>query len=278
MSHSKIVWNRRWLISEGLGFTKHYEQSSIPLHHHLLSELKSLSNSLWSFFDDSEWIDKPALIEFSKLEILSKAQKIGINIPNTLVTNEKRHLKKFLIDQKRIIVKSISDSLQFSYRKKFFQMYTSEVLMEDIDTFDDSFFPSFFQELLEKEYEIRTFFIGDKFYSMAIFSQNDEQTKIDFRNYNFQNFNRFVPYNLPLHITAKLRTLVTDIKLKSGSIDLVRTTKGEYVFLEINPVGQFGMVSKPCNYYLEKEVAKFIIKQYNEKSEIHRSNTQRFTN
>jgi hypothetical protein len=33
----------------------------------------------------------------------------------------------------------------------------------------------------------------------------------------------------------------------------------ELVFLEINPVGQFGMVSHPCNYYLEKRIAQNLI-------------------
>ena len=41
----------------------------------------------------------------------------------------------------------------------------------------------------------------------------------------------------------------------TGSIDLILTPQGEYVFLEINPEGQFGMVSHPCNYYLEREMA-----------------------
>jgi hypothetical protein len=37
------------------------------------------------------------------------------------------------------------------------------------------------------------------------------------------------------------------------------TKKGEYVFLEVNPIGQFGMVSAPCNYNLEKKIAQYLI-------------------
>ena len=33
----------------------------------------------------------------------------------------------------------------------------------------------------------------------------------------------------------------------------------EFVFLEVNPVGQFGWVSKNCNYYLEKKIALKLI-------------------
>ena len=49
------------------------------------------------------------------------------------------------------------------------------------------------------------------------------------------------------------------VELETGSIDMILTKDGKYVFLEINPVGQFGMVSYPCNYFLEKAIAKTLI-------------------
>ena len=47
--------------------------------------------------------------------------------------------------------------------------------------------------------------------------------------------------------------------LDTGSIDIVVTKKEEYVFLEVNPVGQFGWVSSNCNYYLEEKVANYLM-------------------
>ena len=44
-----------------------------------------------------------------------------------------------------------------------------------------------------------------------------------------------------------------------GSLDVIKTKEGKYVFLEINPYGQFGMTSVPCNYYLDEKIAKFLI-------------------
>jgi D-alanine-D-alanine ligase-like ATP-grasp enzyme len=48
------------------------------------------------------------------------------------------------------------------------------------------------------------------------------------------------------------------LDLNCGSIDMIVTPKNEYVFLEVNPVGQFGMVSYPCNYNLEKKIAEYL--------------------
>lgn len=92
---------------------------------------------------------------------------------------------------------------------------------------------------------------------MAIFSQNDSQTKIDFRNYNHSTPNRNVPYKLPEELEHKLTNLSKKIGINCGSIDMIVTKNDDYIFLEINPIGQFGMVSNPCNYYLHEKIALF---------------------
>jgi hypothetical protein len=48
------------------------------------------------------------------------------------------------------------------------------------------------KERIDKWIEIRIFFINDKFYSMAIFSQQNSKTKEDFRDYDFNKMNRMV--------------------------------------------------------------------------------------
>lgn len=50
------------------------------------------------------------------------------------------------------------------------------------------------------------------------------------------------------------------LTIKCGSIDMVVNTKNEFVFLEVNPFGQFQQVSFPCNYYLELKVAENLTK------------------
>lgn len=95
---------------------------------------------------------------------------------------------------------------------------------------------------------------------MAIFSQNDDKTKIDYRNYNKEKPNRTIPYLLPENISSRLSRMMCKLDLNSGSIDMIVTPRDEFIFLEVNPVGQFGMVSKPCNYNLEYEIATYLMK------------------
>jgi D-alanine-D-alanine ligase-like ATP-grasp enzyme len=102
---------------------------------------------------------------------------------------------------------------------------------------------------------------------MAMFTQNDNKTLIDFRDYNFDNPARRVPYKLPFNIEQKLTKFMNLMRINCGSFDLIKTKEGKYVFLEVNPVGQFGMTSFPCNYNLEKEIAVHLIKKRQEYEE-----------
>jgi len=136
---------------------------------------------------------------------------------------------------------------------------TTLITPETIAKFASTFPPTLFQECLNKKYELRIFYLDGVCYSSAIFSQNDPQTRIDFRNYNRETPNRVCPYQLPKKIEKRIRKLMNHYSMRSGSIDMVvEKTKG-FVFLEVNPVGQFKQVSHPCNYRLEKRIAQSLM-------------------
>lgn len=194
----------------------------------------------------------------NKLAVLRDCRKIGIQIPETLATNCKKELKKFIAQHPEVITKAVNNLDPNIYKDYFIDVTTKIVNTKNLKKLPEKFNISLFQNLIEKEFEIRTFFLVDTFYSMAIFSQNDEKTKVDFRNYNLEKPNRTVPYRLPNAIEIKLRKLLKKHRLNSGSIDMIYSKSGEYIFLEINPVGQYGMVSIPCNYYLDLEIANYL--------------------
>ena len=100
---------------------------------------------------------------------------------------------------------------------------------------------------------------------MAIWSQDNIHTEVDFRKYDTKNPNRNVPYTISLEIENKIHKLMEELGLNTGSIDFIYSSEGIIYFLEINPEGQFGMVSKPCNYYLEEKIALKIYNEYNYK-------------
>jgi ATP-GRASP peptide maturase of grasp-with-spasm system len=258
-----VIWNRR-LFSDSM--IDNYLNSSSGdrteriIKKHLLSEIKGTFGAFMSIGGDIKWIDHPDKANVRKSDQILFAEKAGLDVPRTLITTSREEAYSFIDLCESVITKSINNGEFFAFQTTLFAHYTSLVRKKDLLNLSPYFFPTLFQELIEKDVEVRVFFLGEKCYSMAIFSQTDNKTKIDFRNYNPDKPNRFVPYTLPSLIVAKLKCFMKLVGLETGSIDIIKDVKGIYYFLEVNPVGQFGMVSSPCNYYLEREMANYLVK------------------
>lgn len=253
----KIVWFRKF------GFLTEYNDyfgKSKDITRYVYTEFSVIRDLLLKILSDKKWLFKRINMK-SKIEILKTAKELGLNTPKTIVTNRKSNLVN-LFKGVPIISKSLYESKNIEFDKKHFTFYTSK-----IDSIDDilggTFSPSIFQNYIEKDVELRIFYLDKIFYSMAIFSQKNEKTKIDFRNYDFDYPNRRVPFKLPKEIEVKLMELMDKIDINTCSIDMIKTKTGEFIFLEINPSGQFGMTSIPCNYNLHKRVAEYLIKNNN---------------
>ncbi len=257
-----LVWYRR---SHGGGTADYLNQLSDrslseDLRNYLDSEVLHAAGAFNIQCGSATWIDHPSKIFVSKMKMLRIAVNCGLEIPETLVTNCKSKLLEFSRDYSFVITKSIQDSWGIKSHNANYVFYTQKLTNSVIRKQKDVFFPTLVQEGLEKQYEIRCFHLDGENYSMAIFSQLDKKTQVDFRQYNNQTPNRTVPFKLPKIIEKKINQLMNALELISGSIDIVKTIDGRYVFLEVNPVGQFGMTSIPCNYYLEKKIAEFLCK------------------
>lgn len=192
--------------------------------------------------------------EPNKLIVLELAKKIGLNIPQTYIY-EKAHALIESDKKDELITKTILPTSMMGFQDATAIIYTT--LVKDISV-SEKFLPSLFQKKISKKYELRIFYFKGVFWTMAIFLQSDSKTKLDFKEYNEEHPNRNVPYNLPCDIKTKLEKLMMELDLDTGSIDMIVTPENEFVFLEINPIGQFGMVSIPCNYNVEKEIAKYL--------------------
>lgn len=158
----------------------------------------------------------------------------------------------------RIITKPIGEVAVFENENYNYRMYTSEILDTNFVNLPEKFGISLFQKLIEKKFEIRAFFIDGSVFSVAIFSQENEMTKVDFRRYPRKNQNRVVPYKLPFNIEEKICLLMHNLNLNTGSIDFIVDENNIIYFLEINPVGQFGFVAKGLYTDLHRLIANYL--------------------
>ena len=242
-----------YFFVRGVGFSKPKINNSITLpdkvfNYYIENEFESLTKFFYSevnkksvgaFYDDSHL----------KLKQLSIAKKVGLSICNTLITNNKQDLLK-TYNYSKTVTKAIEDNIGIEYDGRLICQRVQKV---DYTLVEDLFFPSFFQNEINKEYEIRTFYLNGKCYSIS-FSSNSEN--IDMRdNYEISKYDR---YTLPEDIERKIIKLMDKLNLVCGSLDFIKSTNGTYYFIEINLNGQYDWVSHFGGYNLHEKIARFL--------------------
>ncbi|UIR55009.1 grasp-with-spasm system ATP-grasp peptide maturase [Sphingobacterium sp. SRCM116780] len=241
----RAVWYRRG----GIAFdTLKYQNPAIDRY--MFEVQHWLMDYVIKSLEGKKHINKESNSHVNKLLVLEKAKEVGLDVPPYFLAED---MEDVIINQ--TIVKPISgtpiiDQIQENQNGI---MYTSVIEQKKAS----NFFISFFQDKIEKDFEIRSFYLNGKIYSTAIISQNDEKTKIDHRRYNSKIPNRNVRYNLPLEVEHKIDVLMQALDLNSGSLDFIKSGDTFY-FLEINAIGQFLGMSNTCNYGLEREIAAYL--------------------
>jgi len=224
----------------------------------LTNEYEYLLYSISDFFGNCKILgSKFDRLNISKIDTLLKAQSIGLSIPATILTNSKNELVDFRNKFSTIITKPIFNSKTFTKNDYKYTTYTKLINSEFIESLNLSFFPSLIQEYIEKIIEIRVFYLEGKCFSAALFSQVNETSKYDCRNN--EHFIRIIPYKLPDEIEVKIFNLMKLINLNIGVLDLIYSTERKYIFLEVNPVGQYEIISEICNFKLNKLIAQWLI-------------------
>lgn len=238
------------------------EEFNKKYYEYIFHEYKSIGDFFTSFLSSSvHSVGDSSTCQFvNKNIILNEAKQLGLNTPEFIITSSKKQLIIFCAN-KKTITKPIHSSFLFEKSGYSFPTYTELITEKIINEAPEEFKPTLFQEYIEKRFEIRTFYLNGKFFSMAIFSQNNTKTAVDFRVYDKEKPNRSVPFKLPEQIELKIEKLMNKMNYNSGSIDLIYTPNNDFYFLEVNPIGQYGMVSVPCNYPLDKEFADFLTKK-----------------
>ena len=235
---------------------------------YIATEFSKVIEAFEYYFRPSFWLTDPRNIALNKFVVLKQAQRVGLSIPATYIINRLESLMEIKDVEGELISKSIYDPLVIYSKGKNYTMYTTLIEKEDLCKIPASFLPSMVQKSIPKQFEVRVFFLMGECFSMAIMSQDDKNTEMDYRKYNFDNPNRFLPFQLPIDIEKKVVDLMGELSLNTGSIDFILTPEDEYVFLEVNPTGQFGMVDYSCNYGLHEKVANILIskdKEHHEK-------------
>jgi glutathione synthase/RimK-type ligase-like ATP-grasp enzyme len=203
-------------------------------------ECRHFLRGLWANVD-AFWVSDPDRISRAsvKLHQLRLAAQLGFRIPRWVVTNDVAAATAFLDSSPSGVAVKVLYMPILVTAGRFATLYTHLVTPEDRQHLESvRLGPTFLQEFVRKAMDVRITVIGDRLFAVGIESADDEKGRIDFRQAGVYDFVHR-PLELPEPVGAACRSLVRRLGLQFAALDLLLTPEGDYVFLEINPNGQW---------------------------------------
>ena len=195
----------------------------------------------------------------NKQRQLRLATRAGLRVPRTLVTNDPVAARQFFAETEGQTVAKLLRPLEVSMDAVQPFVYTSRVREEDLanaETLRHS--PMVFQELIPKLYELRVAFVAGEVFAGAIDASGTSHGQVDWRRVTPAEC-RWRQAQLPTEVASGLRALMSQLGLVFGAVDLICTPSGEYVFLEVNPGGEWGMLERDLDLPIAEAIADALL-------------------
>lgn len=224
-------------------------------------EMFALVQYLFYVFSDRTWLPSPHSANVNKLVMLNRAREAGLDIPVSRVINNKEDLSDFYRDSDcGVITKPIAKSGYYIVGRQTYFANVNPIDEATVNSLPQYFAPSLFQRRLDREYEIRVFYLDGEFFSLAQLTSSNE-VYVDIKLNNHVDGTQWVTYQLPRAVELGIDRFMKSINLNTGSLDIVKLKNGSYSFLEVNPVGQYNHSSHFGNFELERLIAEWLIKK-----------------
>ena len=210
---------------------------------------------LW-YAVDAFWVNDPArdAVAHRKAFQLRVAQDVGLRIPTTLITNDPGDARRFADARAygSVICKSFA-ATEEDWRETRLLRDAEIAHLDNV-----RYAPVIFQEYIEALYDLRVTVVGEQMFAAAIHSQSTEYP-VDFR-IDIANA-KIEAVSLPGGVERRIRELMSRLGLVYGAIDLRLTPSGDYVFLEINPAGQWLFVENVSHQPIAATLAALLIER-----------------
>lgn len=255
----KSVWFRRPKTLSVDGLYADSEESAFAE-----SEMSGALWSLYSNLDDVFWMNHPLpsrhLLEHNKLLQMKLAAECGLRVPDTIVTNTAAEIISFCEQRGGIVaVKVLRKAVPNNTDPSRKWIYTNIVTLDHLKRHTDNISSTavMAQEYVAKKVELRVTIVGTKLLACAIHSQDSERTKVDWRRYDFERVRHDV-YELPTAVAEKLLAFMDRCNLSFGAVDMIVTPDDEFIFLEINPSGQYGWIERLTGLPISRTIAEVL--------------------
>lgn len=231
-----VVWYRR-----PCGITVK-GQSSAAERLHTSREWGASLDGFLAHIDTRRWINHPAANAraSNKLLQLSMARRVGITTPETIVSRSSIEAQLFFQRHNgRVVIKPLSVGyVEAPDGTVEAQIYTSALRQEHLQ--DAQLLrkcPTLLQQRVEKGADVRVTIV-DRLVTAISFTPQEAHAPIDIRETDPHEIS-YSSVPLPVDICGRLLHLTEHLDLRFAAVDMIWTAENQWVFLEVNPNGQW---------------------------------------
>ncbi|MFE3552353.1 ATP-grasp ribosomal peptide maturase [Streptomyces kronopolitis] len=201
--------------------------------------------------DGPLWVNHPlrnAAADYKPAQ-LAVAQRLGLTVPPTLVTNDPAEARAFIDDHDQVIYKT----LRWTPYERDGVPVTGWADPVTADEIDDRVrvTPHLFQARVHKVADVRVLVVGRQIFAVRI-----DSGLLDWRkDYSALSY---AVTDLPARLSAALLSFLDHFGLVSGSFDLAVDRAGDHWWLELNPNGQWGWLEGPTGLDMSAAFAELL--------------------
>lgn len=189
-----------------------------------------------------------AAAEFKPHQVVV-AQRCGLTVPETLITNRAEDVSSFLGGE--IVTKPLArpavdyDDFQLIYTHRL-----DDDDLADLRGVDAT--GHLFQRWLEKKWDVRVTAVGEQVFATAIHA-GSKRSEVDWRSDYDSVY--YEPISLPREVQAGVLGYLRTFGLAFGAFDFTLEADGTFCFLECNPNGQWGFIEHATGQPISAAIA-----------------------
>jgi ATP-grasp ribosomal peptide maturase len=222
------------------------------------SQARHALSGILAALPDVLWVNKPARMADARVKPyqLALAARCGLTVPRTLITNRPEDVVAFGRRFGRIITKSLA-IVNVRESDETGVLYTTEVPQEDWSHPGIATTAHLFQDLVPRSYEVRLTFVAGECFACAM-EPDDPDGAIDIRAHGDQV--RQTAVQVPDDIVGAVRVMMERMGLVFGAFDFLVRPDGKWVFIELNPNGQWAWTEQAAGLPISTALADLLEK------------------
>jgi biotin carboxylase len=191
---------------------------------------------------------------------LAVAQRLGFDVPDTLIPTTADDVIAFWEAHRgRVVCKPLGPTAFLGAFGTEMVRYAEPMSRRQLAHAGSvARCPVILQAYVEKRAELRVTVVGDRAFAAEIASQDSNHTRTDWRKYD-RHATAYRPYALPPELAARCVAMVETLGLAYGAIDLILDEDGRFVFLELNPTGEYNFVEVRAGLRISEAIADLLI-------------------